>query len=1012
MSTTSGVMNTTNKEKALWLMEELVPNAGINNLGLALRMDGRLRPDVLKAALAIVIGRYEMLRTVFHATGAELVKKVVPAGEFPTEIEPLALTGQPLEKDLTAFVERPFTLDGSPLVRVGFAAGPDGDILCLGVHHLAFDMISAALFLQAFIPVYDAVAAGRTVPPQATAEVRALAEPEPRPADIAYWCETLRGITPDNLDLWCGMPRSRQPMMTGENVRHALSPEAQHALVQLQRAARAPVGAVMLAAYTALLAAHGAGPDLVVGSPVDVRGANSSAIGYHVNVVPIRVRVDLTESFRVLARRARDAFLGAMAHAHASVDELVAEIPEIGSTWQSALYRHLFNFLPEAPVGVLSVGGMPAQLLTVENPYSKFDLELVGTAAQAEIQFRYSTETLARADVDALLRRFEALLIAAAHDPDRPLAESAGWSELDRLTIDRANDTAAHDEPPTTQAAFRSWATNTPDAPAVVDGEHTMTYRQLDQTAVAVHALLTGAGVTAGDVVAVAAPRGEAAAATLAIWRAGAVCLPLDAGHAPAWLTRQLTNFRAKAVLTGTGVQLPADTQLPPVLPLDTAPSPGPATTPDTPRSPAAPACLIHTCGDDGEPVATVLSHAGLADTAGHFATELAVEPATGVLTLAAPATLGALFDLCLALNAGGRLVVAPAEARGGGPALRETAERHDVTVVAVPPGTPARVLDDIADRPGRKHGLTVLVQGDELSPATARRLLAAGCRLHCAYGTLKTTGWAVSGRADTADAVNRGRPITNTRAFVAAPDGRELPLGVRGELCIAGTGLAAGGHASAVHDRYGRHHRTGQLARWRHDGTLERLGRTDRQTVIGDEPVDLGAIEADLLGHPGVTAAAAFAVAPSGGEPTVVAFAEIPESPTVSTVSAGPWQVVRLDALPRTPDARIDRAVLARLAEKELDQRTGDQGTPADDALVTALVDVWQQLLSVEATAHTNFFGAGGHSLLAAVLAQKVEELTGTALELTEVFEHPTPAALAARVRASQREAGRPPSS
>ncbi|MFH9419138.1 AMP-binding protein [Streptomyces sp. NPDC017529] len=992
-------MNTTNKEKALWLMEELVPETGINNLGIALQVSGRLRPDVLKAALAIVLGRYEMLRTVFRATGAELVKEVVPASEFATEIEPLDLTGGSLDKDLTAFVDRPFTLDGRPLVRVGFATAQDGDVLCVGVHHLAFDMVSAALFLQSFIPVYDAIAAGRPVPPQATAEVPALAEPEPRPADVAYWSETLRGIEPGGLDLWCGLPRSRQPMMTGENARHTLSPEAQHAVQQLQRAARAPAAAVMLAAYTALLASHGAGPDLIVGTPVDVRGPHTSAIGYHVNVVPVRVRVDLAEGFRPLARRARDAFLGAMGHANASVDELAGEIPEIGSTWQSALYRHLFNFLPAAPVGELSIDGMPARLVTVENPYSKFDLELVGTPSDAEILLRYSTETLARADVEAMLHRLEALLIEAAEDPDRPLGESAGWSGTDRRAVDRANNTTSPIELPTVQAAFASRAASTPDAPAVVEGAHTATYRQVDEAAAAIHALLAGAGVGAGDVVAIAAPRGEeAAAATLGVWRAGAVCLPLDIGHAPSWLALQLTHSRAKAALTGTGVQLPADGELPPVLPLETAPATGPAT-PDATAEPTAPACLFHTCGDDGQPVATMLSHAALADTVGHFTTELGVEPGTGVLALAAPGTFGALFDLCLTLSAGGRVVIAPRQARTDGSGLRETADRHGPSVVVLPPGTPARILEDLAGRP---HGLTVLAQGEELSRATARRLLTAGCQLHSAYGTLETTGWALSGRVEAAEAVNRGRPITNTRAFVTAPDGRELPIGLRGELCLAGTGLALSGPddpAFPTRTRYGRHHRTGQLARWRTDGTIEWLGRIDRQVATDGGPVNLGDVEAELLDHRAVTAAAALAVTPPDGEPTIVAFAETADHAFAASTAS--WQVVPLDALPRTPDGRTDRDALARLAEKALDQGSGHQDPAADDALVRELLEMWRRLLGTEATAQTNFFEAGGHSLLAAVLAQKVEELTGTSLELTEVFQYPTPAALAARVRA-----------
>ncbi|MEU6236338.1 condensation domain-containing protein [Kitasatospora sp. NPDC047058] len=1006
-------MKTSSKEKALWLLEQLVPGTGVNNLGLGLQVSGRLRPDALRAALAIVAGRFEVLRTVYRTTGADLVKEVVPAGEFALDVEPLDLSGGPLEGDLTAFADRPFPLDGRPLVRVGLAAHPDGDVLCVAVHHLVFDMVSVALFLQAFIPVYDAIAAGRPVPAQATAPAPALAEPEPRPADLSYWRETLEGFQPDGLDLWCGTPRGRQPRTAGSSASRALSAGAQQAVVRLQRETRAPLGAVMLAAYAALLASHGAGPDLVVGSPVNVRGANTAAIGYHVNVVPVRIRVDLAEGFRVLARRARDAFLGAMAHADTPVDELTGELPGIGTSWQTQLFRHLFNFLPEAPAVELSVDGMAARVLTVENPHSKFDLELVGSPSRAEVVFRYS-ETLARADVEAMLDRFDALLVAADQDPDRPLGETAGWSDADRRAVRQPDGAAAPAVHPALPAAFRAWAEKAPDAPAVVDGGHTVSYAQLDGAAAAVRTLLAGAGVRAGDTVAVAAPRGEAAAAVLGVWRAGAVVLPLDPGHDPSWLTRQLTQSRVTAVLTGTGVRLPDEPGLPPVLPLADAPAPGPAV-PNEAAEPAGPACVLHTCGDAGQPVATVLSHEGLADTVGHFAAELGVGPGTGVPALAAPATFDALFDAFLPLSAGGHCVVVPDEARTDGAALRDAAGRHGTTVAVVPPGTPARLLADLARQ---LPGLTVLAAGDELSAGTAGLLLAAGCRLHAGYGTPETTGWAISGRVDGPDEPARGRPAARTRAFVTAPDGRELPVGLRGELRLAGPALALSGPddpAFPDDPRHGRHHRTGELARRRPDGTVEWLGRADRRVTTGDGAVGLGHVEADLLGRPGVIAAAALAVPQPDGEHAVVAFAETAGT-TGTAGTAGttetaadtdgpfatgiPGRIVRLARLPRTPDGRPDRDALLALARTALDQDTGRPDEGADDALVRDLVAIWRELLTIEANAQTDFFASGGHSLLAAVLAQKIEELTGTSLELGDVFKHPTPTALAARLR------------
>jgi acyl carrier protein len=663
----------TGKEKALWLLEEVVPDTGINNIGIAVQVEGRLRPDALNTSVAIMLDGHETLRTVFYAAGAELVKEVIPAGGLEVDIQPIELGGEPLEQTLSAFAGRPFTLAGQPLIRVGRAAHPDGDILCLAVHHLVFDAISIGLFLRAFIGAYESLAAGQPGdPPEPCHD--ALPEQVPRPASLAYWRENLRGFAPDGLGLWCGLPHVHKPLMTGDTVTHTLSAQARDALPRLQRETRAPVAAVLLAAYYALLASHGAGPDLVVGSPIDARGAQpAAAIGYHVNVVPLRLRVDFAESFRQLARRTRDVFLAALAHADISVDEMLAELPRSSSSGQAALYRHMFNYLPdtyppETGAAELVIDGMPARLLPVDNGFSKFDLELFVVPGQPDIRFRYRDEVLTRADVTAMLRRYEAILTGAAMDPERPVGELAGWSEQDRETI---------------------------------------------------------------------------------------------------------------------------------------------------------------------------------------------------------------------------------------------------------------------------------------------------------AVGS------------------------ANARSFILAPDGRELPIGVRGELCFAADGV-----------RY----RSGELACWRPDGTIQRLGQLSRQVMIAGRRVNLDEVDRVLLDQEGVAAAAAVTV-PGGA---LVAFAEVAGTQQTSRLRtacmarldppAVPGHVVCVETLPRTTSGQVDHEALVRLATSWLEDRP-DQA--ADDPLVTELTGMWRRLLDADVTARTAFFDAGGHSLLAAKLAQDVEELTGVHLELSEIFNYSTPVALAARLTA-----------
>ncbi|MBO2456936.1 condensation domain-containing protein [Actinomadura violacea] len=974
----------TAKEKALWLLEKLVPGTGINNITVALHVDGRLRPEALETSIGAVAGRHAILRTVFSESDAGLVKEVIPASAFRVAIEPLELSGGPLEEDMAGFAGRPFELDGRPLLRAGLAAHPDGDVLCLAFHHLVSDLLSVAAFMRAFVPVYDAVSAGRPAPPQPPEPTPVARDAQAMEADLAYWREHLRGYTPSGLDLWCGLPRPGTPLMTGGSVTRTLSPEGQAAVVRLQREVRAPVAAVLLAAYFALLAAHGAGPDLVVGSPLDVRGPRSQAMGYHVNVVPLRLQADLDEGFRQLAKRARDTFLGAMSHAGASVDDLSAELPRTGSSWSTTLYRHFFNFLPDISSGDLAIGGMGARLLTIPNAFSKFDLELFAVPSKAEIWFRYATEILDRADVEALLRRYEALLIEAVRDVDRPLRELAGWSEADRAIADAANRTAKPVTPGTVPEAFLSWARTAPDEPAVVDGPRTLSYRQVREAAAGVRNLLQGAGVGPGDVVAVDVPHGpDLVTAVLGIWLAGAAYLP-DAASA--------ASAGAKVVLVGAGTGAAGEGEVPLGAAVPDPAAPEPAT------APAAVACLLPADDPSGSassgPVR--LSHGGVANLAGHFAAELAAGPGTGTLSLAAPSSCGSLLELFLPLATGGRVVIAPAEARTDPAVLRRTVEEQRVEIVQLSPGASARVLDGLS-------GVRVLARPEDVPPWLARRLADDGCQVHAVRGDARTCGWVLSGRLDEQGGPAGERPITNTRAFVLAPDGRELPTGVRGELCVAGAGVTPD-----APDRppYGRLHRTGELVRRRPDGALERLGRLGRRVVVAETPVDLDRVEAALTGQAGVTAAAALVVADPEAGDTLVAFAETADEPQWRPPAGVPGLVVRLDLLPRGADGLVDHDAVARLALERLAAGTAASapsasGPPADDDLVQRLVELWARLLKVEATAETGFFEAGGHSLLAAVLAQEVEELTGVHLELSEIFEHKTPVALAARLAA-----------
>jgi hypothetical protein len=710
-------MAANSKETALWLLERLVPGTGINNIGVALQVDGRLRPDALATSIAILVGRHRALRTVYRATDGELTKEVVHDGELSVDVERLSSSSDQIDRDLTEFIDRPFELNGLLLFRAGLAAHPDGDIFCIAVHHFAFDAASIGVFLRDLILVYDAVAADQPVPPQARERVPVRGEPVATAADLAYWREHLRGFKPEGRDLWYGSPQVPNPSMTGQSLRRVLPAEARAAVQGLQRQVRAPMAPILLAAFCAMLAAHGAGPELVVGTPIHIvfNDQSPDAIGYHSNAVPLRVHVDFAEGFRQLARRVRDVFLAALAHPSVSVEDLSEELPRAGASWETMIYRHMFNFFPDLPRGEITMGGMTVRTLPVESEFSRFDLQLF-VFPPWELCFRYRDEILSRADVEALMRRYVAILMEAAENPELPLGEYAGWSSLDREIID-----------------------------------------------------------------------------------AGAVA--------------------AETVGTVSGV-------------------------------------------------------------------------------------------------VGERLPAGP-------------------------------------------------------------------------------------------------------RIFILAADGRELPVGVRGELCVTGSWATSLGPCDArfrQDARHGRYYPTGELARWCADGSVELLGQISRQAVINGIRISLNDVEAVLLAHPDVTAAAALVLPRPGGTDCLVAFAEthavggeadrlagsLREHALASlALAAVPERVICVAALPRDDSGRVTFEALTLLARKALTDSQGGKYTYAEDALVDELLELWRRHLGAGVTVETNFFAAGGHSLLAARLAQNVEELTGRQLKLSEIFKHPTPATLAGRMRA-----------
>ncbi|MER5640646.1 condensation domain-containing protein [Kitasatospora sp. NPDC002227] len=943
-------LQVTRKEEAMWLLERLVPGSNVNNVpGATVRVEGRLDQQLVLASVNALLRRHPVLRTVYHADATALRKSVLSPEQAELPLLARTLSDDELTAVLQEFVVRTFPLDGTPLVRLALFSTETADVLCLAVHHLVFDSTSSTVFLEELAHVYDLAAGGQDLAAVPVEEVPAFEERRPDERSLAFWKAQLDGFDPDSGELWLGSRPGGSGTLAGDHVTHSLSAEASAVLRGAQRALRAPDAVVLLAAYFLLLARHGAGPDFAVGLPVNIRDQKvQRTIGYHVNILPLRTSVDLSLGFKDFVRQVRDAFLEAVAHADAPVDVLLADAPRIEATWRSALFRHVFNFLPGRGTREYRIGGMPGRLEIVETGSSKFDLEflIVPIGEGYEVKAIYSTDVHSAQEVELLLHRYDELLTGLGTTPELPLAAVPAWSAADRAVLDAAGAPAA--DGPGLVPSLAARVAATPEAVAVQEPGRPVTYRQLWQAALATRAQLATHGVGAADTVGLCGRPGAAlVSAALGVWLAGGSYRVLDA---------DAVDPDVKLVLAenGDGDRLPL---------IDPAEAGFPEPLTSTP--------------DPASEAFGRLTHRHVAVALSHFS-ELLAAP-VDALWRSPLAAESALLEVWLPLATGGRIILP-------GDGLADTLAAHPGALLQASATEWWQLLGAVE---GRLLDRPAVVTGAAPSRALAERLLSAGARTHA------VRGWWGAATAPERMFI----PLPGVRAQVTAPDGSALPLGVRGELLVGTDSALAPTGLLARWTRDGGLEVLGEL-----DRRLRRKGGAVQpeqiEELLAEHPAVAAAAVLELAGQQ-LTALVQRVPGLRQDDPQLVAelqdlaHARLPHA-------AVPDRIAVLAALPTTPDGSLDHAALPAAAAAALDA-AGD----TDGEHLPLLVTLWRELIGrPELDAEANFFTSGGHSLLAAQLVQKIEERTAVRLRLADAFEHPTPTALAARMAAVVRAA------
>ncbi|HEX2187551.1 MAG TPA: amino acid adenylation domain-containing protein, partial [Longimicrobiaceae bacterium] len=1031
-------------QQPLWFLDQLDPGSALYNITNALRLNGPLDTDALRRTLDALARRHEAFRTSFALVDGEPVQVVAERVEVDLPLDDLSALEEPergaeLRRRVTEHVRAPFDLGRAPLLHARlFRLAETEHVLGLSMHHIVSDGWSMGVFAKELGELYQAYSAGLPSP---------LGEPPLQPGDFAAWQrERLQGKTLEELLAWWrgaleGAPlllelptdRPRPPAQRfhGESQRFILSHRVMEGVRELNRREGTTLFMALLAVWDVLLARWTGQEHVVVGSPIAgrTRREMEGAIGFFVNTLVLHADLSGDPTFREALRRVRETTLGAYAHQELPFERLVEELAPERSLGHTPVFQVMF-VVQNAPMKPVQLSGLALSPVEADSGMSAFDVTLFVEERSNGIHavFRYNPDLFDAATMRRMAAHFQLLAEAAVADPDRRLSELPLLPPAERAQLleewGRA-ERPFHLRPVHERIAEQ--AARTPDAPAVVHRGETLAYAELERRAGALAAVLRGRGAGPEDRVGILLERSlEQVVAVLAVLKAGAAYVPLDPRYPEERVAWILEDSGAK-LLIGEGGVAEVGTE-------------------HAVRSPEEPtlassldsaAYVIYTSGSTGTPKGVVVPHGPLANHTEHTRREIGIGPGDRVLQFSSLVFDASAEELYPALTGGAALVLRTEEMIDSPGAFARACAEWGITMVSLPTAYWHELAAAPAEElPALPESLRmVMIGGERALPERLeawRARFGARVRLVNSYGPTEATivaTFADVGEAEAPDPLRAeipemplspvpiGRPIANARAYVLDAHLGPAPAGVAGELFLGGACVARGylGRPALTAERFvpdpfaadggARMYRTGDRVRWRPDGVLEFLGRTDAQVKVRGFRVEPGEVEAALARHPAVRECAVVAREDVPGDVRLVAYvAPAPgeEAPPATELRGFlgatlpaymvPAAFVALERLPLTAGGKLDRRALPAP-----DGTSGAQGDAPRTPLEEIVAGIFAEVLRVERVGmHEGFFTLGGHSLLATQVASRVRAALHVDLPLRVLFEAPTAAGLA----------------
>ncbi|MCY9398871.1 lichenysin non-ribosomal peptide synthetase LicA [Bacillus haynesii] len=992
-------------QKRLYVLQQIEGAEKSYNMPAVLQLEGKLDLKRLKSAAQMLIKRHEAFRTTFEIRDGEPVQRIWEAAELTIDV--IDADEQEAEKLIKEFI-RPFDLTKAPLFRMSIIRVTEEEhLLLVDMHHIISDGASVSVLIDEMTRLY----AGEALEPLriqykdfSVWQEHLLTERHKMQEE--YWLKELDGELPV-LTLPTDHPRPSVQTFEGSRLSFALKPELVQQLRRLAKETESTLYMVLAASYSAFLSKLSGQSEVIVGSPAAGRphADLSRIIGMFVNTLAIRTRPEGDKPFSAFLEEVKETTLGAFEHQDYPFEELIEKLNIQRDMSRNPLFDAVFS-MQNADLKDLSMDGVTLKPYDFAHQTAKFDLTL--TAAEEDgllvFEMEYNTALFKRESIERWSGYWVNLLEAVAENPDARLSELSLLNEAEkRRIVQKWNETKlAVPQDKTVHELFEAQVLRTPERGAAVYNGVQWTYKELNARANRLARLLIKKGARPEQRIGIMVkPSLEMAAGVLAILKAGAAYVPIDPGYPAERIGYVLKDSGAELLLTQTNIAVPEEFSGETLL-LDSILSEeitnDDEVNPQADTQPNNLAYLIYTSGTTGQPKGVMVEHQSLVNLCCWHNDAFAVTEQDKSAKYAGFGFDASVWEMFPYWIAGAELHIIDESIRMDITRLNQYFEENGITITFLP----TQLCEQFMELDNQSLRV-LLTGGDKL-----KRIEKRNYTLVNNYGPTENTVVATSTAIDPDEGMlSIGKPIVNTRAYVLGQNNEVQPVGVAGELCIAGRGLARGylNKPEETAKRFTedpfvpgeRMYRTGDAVKWLEDGRLEYIGRIDQQVKIRGFRIELSEIEVQLARLSEVQEAVVTDIEDAYGNKALCGYVVANEQLDTESLARKLAQTlpdymvpafwVQLDELPVTANGKVDRRALP---QPDVDAQAAEYKAPRTET-EQLLADIWQEVLGLDRIGITdNFFALGGDSIKGIQMASRLQQY-GWKLEMKDLFQHPT---------------------